>query len=533
LGCSDSDLKNKLTNSPAASQWKKIAIKDHHGVAIPLFSLHSENSSGIGEYLDLIPFIQWCQSVGFDNLQLLPMNDTGRQTSPYSAMTAFGLHPIYLTLSQLPYASEYADLLDLIKPLRQLNNEQRVPYKKVWEGKEQFLRAYFQRAYARIAKQEDYLQFIAQHKWLDGYSLFKTLSEQMNGASWESWQEEWKNPSPYTLKVLLEQNKETIDYHKFVQYLCFQQMQKVKLYASENNFLIQGDIPILIDRNSADVWFDRPLFDLAYSAGSAPDMYSREGQNWGFPIYAWPQHEKEDYYWWRSRLACAETFYHLYRLDHIVGFFRIWSIPTGHSGRDGRYILADPSLWIPSGEKVMRVLLDSTTMMPIGEDLGVVPPEVRTFLRSLGICGTRVMRWERYWDGDRSFIPIENYIPESMTTVSTHDSETLQLWWQNFPEEAKEYCKIRNLEYSTVLSPEQRKQILWDSHHSNSLFHINPLQEYLAIIPEMVWTNPEDERINIPGTISDNNWTYRFKPTIEQIAASKPLTDIIRNILTS
>lgn len=531
MGYSVSDLKEKLSASAAASQWSKIAITQHHGIVVPLFSLRSHASCGIGEYLDIIPLIRWCQTLGLDNIQLLPLNDTNDQTSPYSAITAYGLHPIYLSLSQLPYVAEHTDLVQLLHSLQQINGQQRVNYKKVRDGKQQFLQIYFQHVYDQIAQHVDYQTFITDHSWLDDYALFKTLSDKTANTIWELWQEDWKNPSSAMREKLLEQNHAAITYHKFVQYLCYQQMRQVKTFASEQKFLIQGDIPILINRNSADVWSNRSLFNLAYSAGSQPDMYNHEGQNWGFPIYAWEHHETTQYLWWRMRLRYAENFFHLYRLDHVVGFFRIWAIPIGHSSKDGKYLPENPSLWLPQGEKIMRILLDATSMLPIAEDLGTIPNEVRPCLCSLGICGTKVMRWERHWHGDRSLIKIDDYIPESMTTISTHDSETLQLWWQQHPEEAADYCREKAWKYSSTLSLEQRCQLLWDSHHTSSLFHINPLQEYLAMLPELTWENPEDERINIPGTVSDRNWSYRFKPSIEELCANQQLSNLITMVL--
>ena len=198
---------------------------------------------------------------------------------------------------------------------------------------------------------------------------------------------------------------------------------------------------------------------------------------------------------------------------------------------EGHFIPNDPALWIPQGEKIMRMMIENSSMLPIGEDLGVVPPEVRQDLGTLGICGTKVMRWERYWHGDWSFIPVQNYPRESMTTVSTHDSETLALWWRNQPQESGDYAHRRGWEYTPLLSYDYRMGILWDSHHSHSLFHINLLQEYLAFIPDMVWPDPEDERINVPGLVSEQNWSYRFRPSLEEITTNEQLADIMRNLI--
>ena len=201
---------------------------------------------------------------------------------------------------------------------------------------------------------------------------------------------------------------------------------------------------------------------------------------------------------------------------------------------DGKFFPADESQWIDLGTKNLIHMLQNCPMLPIGEDLGVVPPEVRLCLKKLGICGTKVMRWERYWNGDKSFINIHDYIPESMTTVSTHDSETLKLWWKNHPDEAQVYARSKSWNYAPEITREQNLEILKDSHHSNSIFHINLLNEYLSLMPEMTWPNPEDERINDPAVQSAKNWSYRFRLPFEEIAKNQDLENLMKNlILTS
>jgi 4-alpha-glucanotransferase len=221
----------------------------------------------------------------------------------------------------------------------------------------------------------------------------------------------------------------------------------------------------------------------------------------------------------------------LYRIDHIVGFFRIWAIPYGLSAKDGHFVPSDSAKWIDHGQRLMLMMLDRCDMLPIGEDLGVVPPEARACLHALGICGTKVMRWERKWKEDKNFIRIEDYPVDSLSTVSTHDSETLQLWWQNNPEDANLFARFKGWSYNSVLSRGHQYEMLWDSHHSASLFHINLLQEYLALIPGMTWPLLEDERINVPGVCSDRNWTYRFKPSIEELVTNQTLQHLLKELI--
>ena len=231
-------------------------------------------------------------------------------------------------------------------------------------------------------------------------------------------------------------------------------------------------------------------------------------------------------------MQVASNYYHIYRIDHIVGFFRIWAISPKKTAKDGLFIPHDKTIWVEHGRQIMWMMLEKCEMLPIGEDLGVVPPEVRSCLSMLGICGTKVVRWERRWEDDQQYIPFSEYSLDSMTTVSTHDSEPLQLWWKNHPDEAKLYAAFQGWNFDSQLTPEQHKDLLRKCHTSNSLFHINLLLEYLALVPEFKWPNIEDDRINAPGTISDCNWTSRFRPTLEEIIQNQNLKTIMQDLIS-
>lgn len=521
-----------LLQTPAKRQWEKYGIQQYHGIVLPLFSLHSSQSCGVGEFPDLLTMISWCNEIGLNVIQLLPLNDPGNDSSPYSAISAFALNPIHLGLMYLPFLEQCPNLAPMLPAMQQLNTTQRVDYAKVYIQKRQFLQEYYRVVGSRITTSPEYQYFLHHNPWLTEYALFKILKIEHNWQSWELWDDEIKNITDKTFQHLLKKYESEVSFYLFVQYLCFQQLQFIKKFAEAKGVLIKGDIPILISRESADVWRHRSLFHLEFSAGAPPDMYSAEGQNWGFPTYNWDAMEKEGYKWWKQRLSVASHFYHLYRIDHIVGFFRIWAKPIENTEARGAFIPDHPEQWIAQGERLLRMMLESCPMLPIGEDLGVVPPEVRQCLLSLGICGTKVLRWERKWNEDRRFTNFQEYLPASMTTVSTHDSDTLQLWWENSPKEARDFADFKGWIYTFELSKPHHQEILWDSHHTSSLFHINLLQEYLALIPGMTWPNPDDERINIPGVISDRNWTYRFRPSVEEIAMSIPLSKIMQEILS-
>lgn len=502
--------------------WSNITIKPHHGVVVPLFALHTKESCGIGEYPDLIQVAKWCKEVGFDIIQLLPLNDTGPDSGPYCSISAIALNPIYIGLTSLPYLKGNNYLIGQLPKLQHLTKSKRIDYAKVYTAKDNFLRQYYNAYKDQFINSAPYSDFKNANPWLKEYALFKSIKE---SRQWEPWNV-WPTINS-TDKTLVEE----ADYQIFLQYLCYVQLRDVHSQASQMKILLMGDIPILINKESADVWAYKENFDLSLVAGAPPDMYAKDGQKWGFPLYNWDHMALDGFAWWKNRLEYASNFYDIYRIDHIVGFYRIWAIPEKELPKNGFFLPENKANWIPQGDILLRMMIESCTMLPIGEDLGVIPPEVRVHMKELGICGTKVMRWERRWDEDGGFVHPQAYIPESLTTVSTHDSETLEQWWENNPEEVQLYADTMDWEYSPRLINKYRKAILRSSHHSGSLFHINLLQEYLGLIPNFKWPEAADERINIPGTISDFNWTYRFRPSFEEIANNKELKQEIAEIL--
>ncbi len=451
--------------------WERIGKRQHKGIDLPLFALRSKNSCGVGEFFDLIPLIDWCSELKIDFIQLLPLNDSGIDPSPYNILSSCALHPRYISLWKLD--KNYPK--DLNEKLPWLYK-----YYEKWEKND-----------------PNFLKFVSENTWLEAYGQYKS------------------NPP----------------FQNFLQYLCYTQLVEVKKYANSKGVFIQGDLPILIARESVDVTTHTSLFIPNYSAGAPPDQYNKNGQYWGFPIFDWENHKKDGFAWWKQRIHYAENFYDIYRIDHVVGFFRIWAIPLGEKTKNGKFIPENPAEWIPHGQEILKMMLNASNMLPIAEDLGTVPLEVHACLTELGICGTKVMRWERRWQTDKEYIPLNEYPLLSLTCVSTHDSETLTLWWKNNREEAELYAKSKGWKYVPDLPLEMRKAILTDSNHTSSLFHCNLLQEYLALIPELAWGDPEQERINIPGKVLPTNWNYRFRPTVEEIVSHEGLKNVMRQIL--
>lgn len=506
-----------------SEHWRRIGTKHHQGIAVSLMSLHSEKSSGMARFCDLIPLADWCKEVGFSIIQLLPLNDSGNGASPYNAISSHALHPIYLSLEDLPHNRD---------PLPFIPQAKRLDYQKTLQVKEAFLNQYLDKHQEKLASSPEFKKWLKENGWVVGYALFKTLQEKYHYSHWKEWPEDLRDASSKALDAAIEEHEYEIERHCVIQYLCSQQLNDVYKALTKKGVLLMGDIPILLSPNSADVWLHQGYFDMSLGAGAPPDMYSKEGQSWGFPLYRWEALEKDNFAWWRERLQAAEHYYHIYRIDHVVGFFRIWAVPKDASGKDGFFIPKNEKEWIPQGEKLLKMMLKSTEMLPIGEDLGTIPPEVRTWMRDNGISGTKVMRWEKEWNKKETpFIDPKSYPQFSLTTISTHDSEPLEQWWINAPKEAEQLCTERGWKYQKQLTPDLRKVVLADSHRSNSFFHINFLQEYLALFPDLVWGKPEEERINVPGTIDRTNWTYRTRPSIEYICRHVALKDAVKGIL--
>jgi 4-alpha-glucanotransferase len=518
------DLEEQLLSCPAQKQWRQIGVKHHHGIDISLAALHSSDSGGIGEYTDLIPMIDWCHEIGFDVLQLLPINDSDTDPSPYSALSAFALHPIYMALRDLPYAKEDKLFQDDLVSLQELQGGRRVRYQQVRKRKDEVMRAYLHRHGQKILGLDDYLYFMESNPWLKAYTLFKALKQLNGGRNWMDWNVSYEEVESSDTSAFAKE----IEFHSLIQFFCFQQMHKVKEYAEQKGVFIKGDIPILVNKDSAEVWSEPSLFFCDVEAGAPPDMYEENGQNWGFPTYNWEARGHSGYNWWRQRLDIAEKIYSLYRLDHVVGFYRIWTIDKGKKTSEGYFDPKDESKWLPQGDKILRMMIEHSAMLPIAEDLGTVPDDVRKNLEELGICGTKVMRWERNWGTDQKYIDPKEYNPISMTTVSTHDSPTIEQWWRDYKDDGIAFSEKMEWNYEENLSKEQHSEILKESHESASLFHINLLQEYFPLVPFMTWPNIDDERINVPGTVNETNWTYRYRPSVEKIVANEELKEIMK-----
>ena len=301
------------------------------GTAVPLSSLRSRQGSGIGEFPDLVALGDWCRDAGLSLIQLLPINDTGYESSPYSALSAFALHPVYLRLSDV---AGYPLIEDQVGALTALHTRAEVDHAAVWGAKQGLLRQLFEKSLFTDAAAEAWL---AENPWGRAYAVFSALRERYSRAGWQAWPDHRKATGEQILGLWKELGAEA----RFPVWLQIQaETQLLAAVKSLEAFgvALKGDIPILLNEDSADVWAHPDYFDLSLRAGAPPDGMNPEGQNWGFPVYRWDALARDGYGWWKARLKHAARFYQAYRIDHVLGFFRIWATPQGnHTAQLGHF----------------------------------------------------------------------------------------------------------------------------------------------------------------------------------------------------
>ncbi|MEC8307131.1 MAG: 4-alpha-glucanotransferase [Chlamydiota bacterium] len=505
-----------------AEHWNRIGPGPHKGVALPLSAIHTQWSGGIGEFGDLIPLVHYLREVGMGILQLLPLNESGIDPSPYNALSSCALNPLYLSLHQLQGIDQLMDIEGRLARLRQLCRYDRTNYRLVAIKKEQILWDYYRWIAPTLSRHGAFQHFMEREKdWLAPYALFKALWEHHGKPSWQEWPHE--DRYPHSMDSYTDFAREKRSYFSFLQFLAFEQMEKARQVAEREGILIKGDLPILLSRESADVWWDRENFILDWEAGSPPSRRRPEGQHWGFPIYSWEGMEANDFSWWRCRLRLAERFYHLYRIDHIAGLFRIWAIAHGESPRSGRYLPGDEEEATRRGRKLLRRLIEASPLLPIGEDLGVFPHSLRPIMAEYGVCGTKVTRWERESLAHFPFL--------SLATPSNHDVEMITGWWASSSQEVKKIAQEKGWDPRHPLPREAILNLLRETYRSGSAFRIAFLQEILALTPSLTWDNPNDERINTPGTFNCQNWTYRYRYPLEKLFASKELQQAFKEMM--
>jgi 4-alpha-glucanotransferase len=302
------------------------------GVAVPVFSLRSENSFGVGEFLDLKPLADWGKKVGLKLIQLLPVNDTIATHSwldsyPYAAISAFALHPIYLNLDAVANTKNKKLLQNLEPERRRLNALDALDYEAVMRAKLGFLKQIFPSQKAATFRSAEYKKFFAENEnWLAPYAAFCFLRDKFGTADFSQWPEH-REFDAREISALVKGNDE-IAFHFFLQFHLHRQLQDAAAHVHASGLVLKGDIAIGVFRHGADAWQSPELFNMNMQAGAPPDAFAAKGQNWGFPTYNWPRMAADGFAWWKQRFAQMGNYFDAFRIDHILGFFRIWSSPA-------------------------------------------------------------------------------------------------------------------------------------------------------------------------------------------------------------
>ncbi|MFA9389837.1 MAG: 4-alpha-glucanotransferase [Prolixibacteraceae bacterium] len=305
------------------------------GVAVPVFSLRSDESFGVGEFNDLKKLVDWSVETGVKMIQLLPINETIATHSwldsyPYKAISVFALHPIYLNINKMGILEDEKLMDEFFLAKEMLNAKPFVDYVEVTQLKSKYYKYIFDQTWDEIKQTKAYKMFFQENKeWLEPYAAFCFLRDRYKTSNFNEWGV-WSNYSLDKIQKLVNptaKNHEHIAIHYFLQFHLDLQLNEVVNYAHQKGVALKGDIPIGISPNSIEAWTAPELFNLNGQAGAPPDDFAVLGQNWGFPTYNWEVMEKDHFTWWTKRLTAMAKYFDAFRIDHILGFFRIWEIP--------------------------------------------------------------------------------------------------------------------------------------------------------------------------------------------------------------
>src|SRR5215471_796812 len=544
------------------SPEKKIA-----GVLVPLFALRREDDLGIGDLGALQEFIDWIAEIGFTLVQLLPINETGADNSPYNAISSVANEPTTLRLA--PGSPEDLTRVDFEGALAKVElpslRRGRVNYRQIKELKQRILEKAFANFLARAdeKRQSEFKRFCSeQSSWLPDYALFRVLIEENNdSAAWDRWPSQHQSTESARSWILsLPHDKQATlarrgDFFCYVQWIADQQWRNIKAHAGQRGVALMGDIPFGVSYYSADVFSRRNEFMLDWFGGAPPEPVFKDdpftqkwGQNWGIPLYRWSAMRANNLQWWRERVRATRRIFHLFRIDHVMGFYRIYSFPwppqrnkeflplnqlqmlerTG--GRAPHFVPRNDDT--PEnreankreGEEYLRVVLEEAGAARVaGEDLGVVPDYVRPNLQYLGIAGFKIPQWEIR---DGMIIPGEMYDRLSVATYATHDHEPIRASWDEALKHpnsergqqaratlekialfARLNSKIDQLDYEKDFYPAVMDALF----KCNSWIAVVMITDLLA----------RAYRFNVPGTKANLNWTRRIQRSIAKLRSSR------------
>lgn len=548
------------------------SLSKRAGVLVPIFALRSENDLGVGDTESVREMIDWCASHRFSLLQLLPINESGDDHSPYNAISSMALDPttIAITPKLIPdlSAATYKEVL-ADSDLAALRSGP-VQYRKVRSLKLRLLREAFRQFLTKhdahnTPRANEFRDFMAVNgEWIADYSLFRMLMQLHNNLPvWEQWPLEHQNPVRARSWILSrspderEQFEQTMLFFAYLQWIARDQWLKLRAHAESLGVALMGDIPYGIGRYSVDVWANRSIFDLRWSCGAPaesffkPDLFTeRWGQNWGIPLYRWDRMSEEGHRWWRMRVKAMSEIFQYYRIDHVLGFYRIYAFPwkpedNGHythlsydeaRGRAGgvpRFWPNDDSnshhhyLNEQHGEALLKMVLEgSVSSLPVAEDLGMVPDYVRPSLTRLGIPGFKIPLFERNHDG--SYKDSGEYQPLSVVTWATHDHEPLAALWNRWKTAPEGPHEIRSFLNWIGWKKDAPAEVTLELHSAmcRKLFAA-PSRLAVLMITDLFATS---QRYNVPGPMSDSNWTERLELKVSEFDAQPSLLSRVKAI---
>jgi len=506
--------------SPAASPIDRTA-----GLLVPLFSIPSSESWGIGEAADLPLLATWLREAGVSVVQLLPINEMAAgETSPYSAISAMAIDPIFISLrdvadfqscggeTRLPLADQAG--------LKSLRSSARVDHAVVRRVKETALRLAFSmfwetewiRGTARAGAFATYCSF--EEWWLADYALYRALRDRFEARSWTDWDAPLRDREPDALDAARRELENEVLYYQYLQWLAEEQWQDAR--AAAKPVRVFGDFPFMVSTDSADVWARQDLFRFDRTVGVPPDAFSATGQEWGLPVYRWDRMAAQGDTWLKQRAHRTARLFDGYRIDHLVGFYRTYSRPLGE--QEGAFDPPDQPHQLAQGERLMELFIASGARI-VAEDLGSVPEFVRESITRLGLPGYKVLRWEREWDTPgQPFRDPARYPALAVGTTGTHDTDPNKTWWETAgPEEREAFAALPQIHRalagaaaaSAPFTPALRDAILEVLYRSPADLLLLPIQDVFG------WP----DRINTPGTVDADNWCWKLPWPVDRVAA--------------
>ena len=535
---------------------KLDATKKLAGILVPVFALRHDQDLGIGDTLAMMQAVDFCARFKIGVLQILPINETGGDNSPYSAISSIALDPVLITMlpGHVPGLSE-SDFNELASPdvLSQLR-ESTVKYQRVKALKLELLRKSFANFQAATLQKDTdeaaaFRQFCKENEgWLPTYTLFRALVDANGGNScWTQWNEEQRDYKIASKQAHSEKwFQEDQNFWAFVQFVAWTQWGKVKAYADENKVALMGDIPFGVSRYSADVWAHTELFDLTWSGGVPPERFFKSdpftekwGQNWGIPYYNWPGNEAENYQWWRDRVKYTVKLFNYYRIDHVLGFFRIYCFPwlpelnseflgltekeatERCDGRTPQFLPrpddseSNAEENCKDGEHILKVLQDASgDAGVVAEDLGIVPSYVVPLEKKLGIAGFTIPIFERDKETGEYFAK-EDLNPLSLATYGTHDHPPIHSFYNgliemsNGSESEKGHKELQQLMQFLGRDPENPPKEFDEELLVSFMKALleSPCWLTVMMITDLLGTT---QRFNEPGLAADGNWSQRM-----------------------